>query len=218
MEMDTAPSDSSTHHVVAGIFGVYCSKCNKKVKLKGNSLVIPDEQSLRRHFKKNKCYTGPTPPNCYEVERELIRSQKAVRAAAVADNELGKRKINLVFPSGQTTTHRAHACLKCGYSTKNKRDFNYHFGNKNQFGCSQIFDASQEKILVCVGRYDITCPQQMLDDAARGIFRTPNSTPNKRMKTTTNSAIAPPDSSAINTTAVAASPTNLMPAHPTERE
>ena len=218
MEMDTAPSDSSTHHVGAGIFGVYCSKCNKKVKLKGNSLVIPDEQTLRRHFEKNKCYTGPTPPNCYEVERELIRSQNALRAAAVVDNELGKRKIHAIFPSGQTTTHRAHACLKCGYSAQNKRDFNYHFGNKNQFGCSQTFDASPGKILVCVGRYDITCPKQMLDDAARGIFGTSNSTTNKRMKTTTNLAIAPSDSSAINTTAVAAAPTNLMSTPPTERE
>jgi len=216
--MDTAPSDSSTHHVVAGIFGVYCSKCNKKVKLKGNSLVIPDEQTLRRHFKKNKCYTGPTPPNCYEVERELIRSQNAIRAAAVADNELGKHKIHAVFPSGQTTTHRAHACLKCGYSAKDNRDFKDHFGKRNQFGCSQVFDASPGKILVFVGRYDITCPKQMLDDAARGIFGTSNSTPNKRMKTTTNFANAPSDSSAINTTAVAAAPTNLMPSPPTERE
>ena len=184
MEEDNAPSDSSAHHVVAGIFGVYCSKCNKKVKSTGNSLLIPDEQTLRRHFANYKCYTGPNPPNCYELERELIRSQNALRAAAEVNNDLGKRKIGAIFPIGQTSTHRAHVCQKCGYSAKNRRDFNYHFGKRNLFGCSQISDASAVKIDVCVGRYDITCPKQMLDQAARGIFCTPNSTPNKRTKMT----------------------------------
>ena len=79
------------------------------MKLKGNSLVIPDEQTLRRHFEKNKCYTGAKPPNCYEVERELIRSQNALRAAAVVDNELGKRdRLNYKSHRLQHIVERLH--------------------------------------------------------------------------------------------------------------
>lgn len=173
MEEGGNPSISGTHHLVAGIFGVYCSKCNNKIKKKGNSLYPPDEQTLRRHFKDNHCYTGPNPPNCYAVERELIRSQSAIQLAAKSNSDLARSKIADMFPNGQTTTYRAHVCMNCGYSSKDSKDFKSHFGPRNAYSCLQSTDMSNGKIDVCSGRCDIVCPKHLLEDAARGVFHTP---------------------------------------------
>ena len=164
----------STHNIVAGIFGVYCSKCNSKVKTKGNSLYPPDQKTLRRHFKQHRCYTGPNPPNCYAVERELIRSQKGIQSAAKSNSQLAKRKIADIFPSGETKTYCAHVCLNCGYSSTESKVFKKHFGKRNAFGCLQSTDWSNGKIDVCSGRFDIVCPKHFLEDSLKGEFPSPN--------------------------------------------
>eukprot|EP00970_Alexandrium_tamarense_P017712 scaffold10799_cov172-Alexandrium_tamarense.AAC.1 len=44
--MDIDSSSPPSHGIVCGIFGVYCSQCNRTVKKTGNSLYPPDQKRL----------------------------------------------------------------------------------------------------------------------------------------------------------------------------
>ena len=165
------------HCLVAGIFGVYCTKCNQSVKQKGNLLDVPDAKTIRSHIKRYGCYTGGKPPNAVNIERELITSQDAIHSAVKNNPQLAADKIALIFPAGITADHKAHVCNKCGYSSKRKDWFVAHFGAGNAYGCHLATDASSEKVHVCKGKYGITCPKHFLNAVVEGRFTRPNKRP-----------------------------------------
>jgi hypothetical protein len=164
-----------SHFLTAGIFGVYCSSCNQGVKKKGNGLFIPDSETIRRHFKSCRCYNGAKPPNAVNTERELIRSQDAIQAAAKNNHQIAEQKIALVFSPG--TEYKAYVCNKCGYSSKRMDVFRKHFGKSNPYECQQATDASSGKVDVCKGKYDITCPKHFLTAVIDGNFSRPTKRP-----------------------------------------
>ncbi len=169
------PETSPTHCLVAGIFGVYCTKCNQSVKQQGNLLDVPDAKTIRSHIKSCGCYTGGgKPPNAVNIERELITSQDAIHSAVKNNPQLAADKIALIFPSGTTAEHKAHVCNKCGYSSKRKDLFLKHFGAGNAYGCQRVTDASSGKVDVCKGKYGITCPKHFLNAVVEGRFTRPN--------------------------------------------
>ena len=172
--MDIDSSSPPSHGIVCGIFGVYCSQCNRTVKKTGNSLYPPDRKTIGRHFADYGCYIGDTPNTC-AVERELIRSQEAIQESAKVDHRIAREKINEIFPNGSTTVSKAHVCQRCGHSSTRMDTFKKHFLSKsNQYGCQQLTDASDGKIDVCTGVCGIICPKHFLEDAEKGIIHSPN--------------------------------------------
>ncbi len=172
------PETLPSHSLVAGIFGVYCTKCNQSVKKKGNLLDVPDAKTIRRHLKSCVCYSGGTkPPNAVNIERELITSQDAIHSAVKNNPQLAADKIALIFPDGTTPEHKAYVCNKCGYSSKRKNLFVTHFGAGNVYGCHLETDASSEKVHVCEGKYGITCPKHFFTLVQEGCYIRPKKKP-----------------------------------------
>ena len=169
----TQQSGESKHYLVSRIFGTICTQCNETILAKGNNLYPPDEKTCRRHLESNNCYDGTKVPNCYDVERELILSQNAIHTAAKSNEQIAREKIDEMFPNGTTTTHKAFACKRCGYFNKKRQRFNDHYGPNNIYDCQQSIDAFVGKVDICVGRYGIACPKQILEDTASGTFNIP---------------------------------------------
>ena len=184
----SSPTPPSAHGLTAGIYGVYCTRCNDTVKKNGNLLFPPDDNTIRNHLRKYHCYVGDTAPNAIHIERELERSQEAIHSAAKRNHELAIKKIALIFPNGSDTSiHRAHVCNNCGFSAKTKRNFSYHFGPRNYYGCLKDSHASKGMVDVCTGICNITCPKSFLEKAANGDLVLPkrqrlNDTNNKNIE------------------------------------
>ncbi len=134
-------------------------------------LYPPDSKTIRTHNK--KCYDGAELPNAVKLESDLIRSQDAIQAAARSNRQIATQKIDDVF--SPHTEYKAYICNKCGYTSKDKRVFQSHFGQKNEYGCQLETDASSG--LVCQGKYGITCPKHFLTAVLEGTFIRPNKRP-----------------------------------------
>ena len=184
----SSPTPPSAHGLTAGIYGVYCTRCNDTVKKNGNLLFPPDDNTIRNHLRKYHCYVGDTAPNAIQIERELARSQEAIHSVAKRNHELAVQKIALIFPNGSDTSiHRAYVCNNCGFSAKTKRNFSYHFGPRNYYGCLKDSHASKGMVDVCTGICNITCPKSFLEKAANGDLVLPkrqrlNDTNNKNIE------------------------------------
>ena len=170
------PSQPS-NFLTAGIFGTWCNSCKQSVKKKGNILYVPDEKTIREHIKSCAgCNIGDKPPpDAVDIERDLIRSQDAIHAAAKSNPQIAQQKIAHIFSSG--ITYKAHACNKCGYSSKRIEVFRKHFGPRNPYQCQLATDASSGKVDVCEGKYGITCPEHFLTQVLEGNFTRPNKRP-----------------------------------------
>ena len=187
------------HGLTAGIFGIYCSKRMDKVKKRGDCLYTPDEKTIRRHLAGCDCYPGTVPPNAMAVERELISSQNAIHSAIKRNPQLAADKISQIFPNDSTTTHSAHVCKNCGYSSKALREFRQHFGTKNNvYGCQLVRDASDGKIEVWTGICNIVCPKYFVDNAAKGIINIPTKPLRKNRKVQMPNRSNPNNSAANN--------------------
>ena len=160
------------HSLTAGIFGVYCTSCNQRVKQRGNLLFPPDSKTIRLHLKNHGCYDGAKLPNAVKIESELITSQDALHFAVKDKPQLAAEKIELVFPPRTIVQYNAHICNKCGYTSKNKKVFQSHFREGNEYGCQYFTDASRGE--VCQGKYGITCPKHFLTAVVAGTFVRPN--------------------------------------------
>ena len=169
---------------------MFCSHCNELVTKSGNTLLIPSRRSLQDFMKCHPCFAANTSRNlCNRIRIELIQSQAAIHEKACSDKFFAQRQINILFPSGESSTHVAYHCKYCGYSNKNHRDFLKHFRKKgNALSCNQLQHAS-DKVEVIVGRNGMKCPKQIIDNVLSGEFPaafssglTISSPPNKRRR------------------------------------
>lgn len=171
IKMNPPPTEPPLY---AGIFGVFCSGCDKLVVKHGNILHVPASRTIQRFWKSRSCCTsGGTVSNhrsvnCMRIEEELIRSQQAIRRKAAADPVYAQEKINNLFPNGSCSTHTAHFCSNCGYSSQRKQEFIQHFGKKNRFGCQQSHHSCRGEIMVGP---QLKCPSEMIG-VRRGEFLT----------------------------------------------
>lgn len=160
----------------AGIFGVFCSGCNELVVAKsGNKLHVPSRRTLKRYLSKHTCSTSttPHPSNWNGIEKELTRSQQAIRKKAATDPHFAQAKINALFPNGcYSTKSSVYYCSNCGYSTSRKEEISGHFGKKNRrsFGCQQTDHSRQGDVMFGPG--GLKCPKEIIDGARRGDFPT----------------------------------------------
>lgn len=137
----------------------------------GNTLQVPSLRSLEKFMTCHSCFADDTSrhqTSCNRIRIELIQSRAAIHEKACSDQSFARRQINLLFPSGETSTHNAYHCKNCGYSNKNRRDFLKHFGKKrNALSCNQLQHAS-DKVKVLVGGNGMKCPMPIIDNILSG--------------------------------------------------
>ena len=115
-------SRHSTHFITQTLLGPICThqNCNKTVAEKG-ALWTVSVFTIRRHWRKNKCYTGPRPPNATHLAKYLNEQLIRMHGRIGRDTESTDTLINKYIPAGFTETFTTGFCGRCGYVNKPSR-------------------------------------------------------------------------------------------------
>src|SRR6056300_191450 len=109
----TSPTPPRKHYIEQTIMGPVCThpKCNTKL---GTNFTVSDD-TLRRHWKNNKCYNGDVIPNATQLVRKLEQQLVSMIERNQRNPPSGQQLVDRYFPSNNTITTSGGYCVRCGY-------------------------------------------------------------------------------------------------------
>ena len=212
----TSTTTTREHYIEQTIVGPVCTHLNCKTKL-GTNFTVSDD-TLRRHWKKNKCYSGNDIPNATKLVRKLDEQLVSMVERNQRNPSHGQQMVDQLFSTNNTTTRSSGYCRRCGYC-KIPSLVKHHIKAKTK--CNMVHFVKQGTILE-ENVYGCKMPQEILTSLANGTFKLPflsTSTPPisppniQRTTNNTNNNNSAAASSSVNT--FNTSPPNTSTSEPT---
>ena len=139
-----------------------CIKCNTKVSKKQTKFAITDD-TLRNHFKTNKCHTTV---NSKQLEKQLNLQIVSMHKTIHSSPSQGKAMVQRCFPTETTTSFRSNFCNRCGYFDSLSK-VQKHISNKKNKCCILNYGS------IARNQYGFEIPQATLDYMENGMFVLP---------------------------------------------
>lgn len=157
---------SQTHHIQQTLFGPICThpRCDKKVSDR-NSLFYLNYNTIGRHWKKKKCYTGPKPPNARalakQLQEQLVRLHGRIARDQMSVDTLIDKYIS---PDLSKLCFSGH-CKRCGYVDQPGRIQRYHISS-TKTPCTMLDLNRRGEIYIT--QHGFKVPKAMLEKIASG--------------------------------------------------
>ena len=163
----TSTTTTREHYIEQTIVGPVCTHLNCKTKL-GTNFTVSDD-TLRRHWNKNKCYTGNDIPNATKLVRKLDEQLVSMVERNQRNPSHGQQMVHQLFSTNNTTTRSSGYCRRCGYC-KIPSLVKHHIKAKTK--CNMVHFVKQGTILE-ENVYGCKMPQEILTSLANGTFKLP---------------------------------------------
>ena len=163
----TSPTTTREHCIEQTIVGPVCTHLNCKTKL-GTNFTVSDD-TLRRHWKKNKCYSGNDIPNATKLVRKLDEQLVSMVERNQRNPSHGQQMVGQLFSTNNTTTRSSGYCRRCGYCNIPSL-VKHHIKAKTK--CNMVHFVKQGTILE-ENVYGCKMPQEILTSLANGTFKLP---------------------------------------------
>ena len=167
----TTTNPSPPHYIKQTLVGPICThpNCNTKVN-KTKNFTISDD-TLREHFKANKCINGKV--NASKLERDLNIQIINMHNRIKSNPTKGEEMVALCFPNNSSRMFRSAYCGRCGYNDASSARVKQHINSKKN-KCLLIHFKHSDIILQ--NEYGFRMPQAILKLIAEGKFVLPIST------------------------------------------
>ena len=164
----TTTNPPPPHYIKQTLVGPICTRCNTKVNKTKTNFSISDD-TLREHFKANKCTNGKV--NASKLERDLNIQIINMYNRIKSNPTKGEEMVAICFPVG-TKMFRSAYCDRCGYNDTPARVKQHIESKKNK--CLLIHFKHSDIILQ--NEYGFRMPQAILKSISEGKFVLPIST------------------------------------------
>ena len=108
----TTTNSSPPHYIKQTLVGPICTSCNTKVNKTKTNFSISDD-TLREHFKANKCTNGKV--NASKLERDLNIQIINMYNRIKSNPTKGEEMVAICFPNSSRMFRSAY-CDRCGYN------------------------------------------------------------------------------------------------------
>ena len=166
----TTINSSPLHYIKQTLVGPICThqRCNTKVNKTKSNFTISDD-TLREHFKANKCTNGKV--NASKLERDLNIQIINMYNRIKSNPTKGEEMVAICFPNSSRMFRSAY-CDRCGYNDTPARVKQHIESKKNK--CLLIHFKHSDIILQ--NEYGFRMPQAILKSISEGKFVLPIST------------------------------------------
>ena len=174
------------HYLQQTLAGLVCThpKCLTQIGKNQTNFFVSDD-TIRRHWNKNKCYEGSEVPNARQVEKnqeqQLISIHERIKLSPLRGEEI----VNETFPPNECTMSNKAYCSRCGFNDKPARVKNHHNAKHNKCGVIHF----RQKGIIVTNKYGQSMPQALLRGMASSTFNFLQLLPPSSKKT---SPISPP--------------------------
>ena len=165
-------ANTAGHYLTANVAGVVCLKCNCPLQRRGSTLWIPEEKVIKNHWRQNECYVGDKVPIASKARKKLRDDQIDIHERILRLPDTAESYISKVFPSEHSKQSKKKCCTKCGFTSRDKPNFEKHYGKMNKYGCIKASHSSQDTIIINKNT-GLRMPQKMIQIIIEGKFSLP---------------------------------------------